>query len=470
MANKTIADIIYDARNGGATGEAAVLAALSNALPDVNGPTFAAIGDSMTDQNTRWILPPLASPSSAWFSDGPLSWFRILSHQRINFPLSHELGVSGDTFEQILARVDQVFNLSPKPDYCVVLAGANNISLTTSLGSFESMRDKWLKIVTSIKERGIIPITMPAPPRAGSTLTTAQVLTQHRLTAFQREFCRKNKGYLFCDYLKYFIDQASATGAPLALMVKADNLHPAATGAFYMGKAMAELMDMYLPDPASSFFSAMDYYDATSNPTGSLLHSGATNYSTMAGTTGTHTASSGFTTSGNLATGFTSIKSGGTSTMAATCSKESRTDGWASGALQVVAISVTGAGGADEIHNLRATPVFADVAPGDWVYAEVKVDVTGAPVNLNALELYLLESRPSNSQTAVDMNYNAATSLLVPAVTWSGTLRTPPIQIQSNSTALQVNLRSRFNTTSGTAGITYKATDYVVRKVDPTLI
>ena len=332
------------------------------------------------------------------------------------------------------------------------------------------MRDTWLKIVTSLKERGIIPITMPCPPRGGAVLTTAQILIQQRLTNYQREFCRRNKGFLFCDYLKYFIDQASATGAPISTMVKADNLHPSATGAYYMGKAMTDLMSLYLPDPANSFYSAMDYYDATDNPTGTLLHSGATNYSTMAGTTGTHTASTNFTTSGNLAAGWTSIKSGGTATWATTCSKEARTDGWATGALQVVAHSITVAGSADEIHNLRATPVFSEINVNDWYYAECKIDVTAAPVNINALELYLLETRPSNSQTAIDQNYNAATSLLIPNVTWSGTLRTPPIKRTASATAVQVNLRTRANTLSGTASVTYKVTDFVVRKVDSDFI
>ncbi len=429
------------------------------------GPTFAAIGDSMTDQNSRNIVPPSASPSSAWFSDGYAGWLRILSGQRINFPLENEQGVSGETIAQVYARLDRIIELNP--DYCIVLVGPNDVAVST----FEAMRDGWLSIVRKLKGNGVIPITLPMPPRAGSVLTTAQILLQQRFTNFQRQYCARNRGYYFADYLKYFIDQASATGVPLALMVKADNLHPSATGAYYMGKALTELVNTLVPPASSTFSSAVDYYEATNNPTGSLLHSGATNYSTMAGTTGTHTASSGFTTSGNLATGWTSVRSGGaTSTCAVTCSKEARTDGWASGALQVVAIDVTVAGGADEIHNLRATPVFADVAAGDWYYAEVKIDVTAAPVNINAIELYLLETRPSNSQTAIDQGYNAATSLLIPQVTWSGILRTPPIQRQADATALQVNLRTRMNTTSGAAGVTYKVTDFIVRKLDPSFI
>jgi hypothetical protein len=231
-----------------------------------------------------------------------------------------------------------------------------------------------------------------------------------------------------------------------------------------MGKACVEQLSNYLPAVVPLLSTTTDYYHATNNPTGSLLHSGTTAYSTMAGTTGTHTPSTGFTSTGQLATGFTSLRSGATSTATATCSKASRSDGQA-GEAQVVALSATTVGGSDEIHNLRATPAISEVASGDWYYAECRLEVTGAPVNINAIELYLLETRPSNSQTAIDGAYNSSASLLLPTVTWSETLRTPPIQRTSDATALQVNIRTRMNTTSGAASVTYKITDYAVRKV-----
>lgn len=437
----------------------------------IGGPVLTAIGDSHVDQNTRWILPPTASPSSAYFSDGPLSKWRSMSRQRINFPLKYDFGVSGDTIRQCLARKQSV--IDAKADFAAVKIGSNSVVLAdtgNTGGSFQEMCDDWTALVKPIRESGKTVMVYPIPPRAGATLTTAQILKQQRFTNYQREFCRNNRGYIFIDYLKYMTDQASATGGPLAGMLKADNLHEAAAGAQVEAKATQEQMDRYLPPFIGMMTSATDYYDATNNPSGSLLRSGTTNYSTMAGTTGTHTASTGFTTSGDLATGFTSVKSGGTATTVATCSKGGAVDGASSGVSQIVALAVTVAGGADEIHNLRATPALADVQAGDWYYAELVLETQVAPVNINAIELYLLETRPSNSQTAIDGAWNSVLSLKLPSVVGIETLRTPPIQRQSDATALQVNLRTRMDTTSGAASVTYRVANFVVRKINPDFV
>jgi len=431
------------------------------------GPTFFAIGDSNVDQNSRWILPDQASPSSAWFSDGFIGEFRSQSMQRINFPLANEKGVSGYKLADVrINLLPQVFTAKEYPRFCMVWCGSNNITAVDGDGgSYQEMIDEIELIVKDLTNNGVSPVLYPIPPRAGAVLTTAQIHKQNRYNNYLRWRAATTENIIFIDYLKYLIDITSTTGVPLALMVKADNLHLANTGAFWTGKATLEGMDRYLPPAILSFTSAMDYYDATNNPTGSLLRSGSTNYSLMAGTTGTHTPSTGFTSSGNLATGFTSVKSGGTATVAATCSKVARSDGWASGEAQVVQLAISAAGGTDEIHNLRATPAIADVAEGDWYYAECKLKITAAPVNINAIELYLLETRPSNSQTAIDGAYNSTVSLQLPGQTITRLLRTPPIKRTADATALQVNLRTRMNTVPGTGGVTYEVMDYAVRKV-----
>lgn len=434
----------------------------------VYGPTFASIGDSNVDQNSRWILPPLASPSSTWFSDGFIAKFRSLSLQRINFPLANERGVSGYKLRDVLDNLVPLIPLmEDDPRFVMVWAGSNNITAADgSGGSFAEMVTDIDAIVDAILKLGKTPVLYPIPPRAGASLTTAQILKQNQYNNYLRWKAATTENVILVDYLKKFIDLTSLTGVPLANMVKADNLHLANAGAFEVGLATLEAMDRYLPPAPLTFTSAMDYYDATNNPTGSLLRSGTTNYSTMAGTGGTHTASTGFTTSGNLATGFTSVKSGGTSTCAVTASKVARDDGWSSGEAQQIVIAVTGAGGSDEIHNLRATPAIGDVAVGEWIYAECKLQVTAAPNNINAIELYLLESATPANQTAIDGGYNSTLSLKLPAKTWTEVLRTPPIKRQAGATALQVNLRTRMDTTGGNAGVTYKAMDYTVRKLN----
>lgn len=423
---------------------------------------FASIGDSNMDLNTRFIEPPAASPSSSWFSDGPLAKFRSMSKQRINFPVSYEKGVSGEKIQDNLARISQITTLNPKPDFCFINVGSNNVTSTDTLADMTTAIEA---LANAVHDADIIPIIYHIPPRQGAVLTAPQLQKQLDYNAHLDTFVAATPWCRKVDARPYIVDPNSSTNQPLPNMVKADNLHYANTGGYWVGKATLEQCDDLLPEYVPFISTSADFYHATNNPGGSLLHSGATAYSTMAGTTGTHTNSTGFTSSGQLATGFTSIRSGGaTSTCTAVLSKVARFDGEAGNAQRVV-LNVTAAGGADEIHNLRATPVFADTAADDMIYAEVKIKITDAPVNINAIELYLLETRPTNSQTAIDGAYNSTLSLLLPSVTGEEILRTPPIKRQSDATALQVNIRTRMNTTSGTAGVGYEITDYVVRKV-----
>lgn len=473
--NKTIADLINDVQGTGREAKFVTrgleydfnhkgLRAQIGAPP---GPTFALIGTSITDQNSRNVQPPSTTPSRTWYTDGYATWLRILSGQRINLPIENDFGVSADTFAQIYNRLDTA--LAVEPDYLIIEGGSNDITTLT----FDELKTVWLKIVNKVHNEGVVPVTIPMPPRAGAVLTATQIKTQHRFYNYQREYCNRKRGYLFCDYYGYWLDQTSATSVPLANYVKADNLHPMATGAYYIGKALWELFQNILPPRQSTVNGYADLYDATSNPTGTLLYTTTTNRSTLAGTGGTATASTGLTYVNNgLAAGWTCVRGSATSTCTQTLSKENpRTDaGRNSGERQVIQIAATSGGGADEVYNLRFTPAIADVAVGDWYYAEASVEVTGAPVNCHGLELYLLETRPSNSQTAVDLGFNSSLSGFLPTVTWSGVLRTPPIQRTSDATALQVNIRARLNAASADASITFKVGDFVVRKVNSDLL
>jgi hypothetical protein len=339
------------------------------------------------------------------------------------------------------------------------------------------MRDDWLTLVTTLRGYGIHVIVMPMPPRAGALLTQAQIQQAQRLYNYQREFCRKYRGYYFVDYMGYWLDQTSTTSVPLAGYVKTDNLHPTAVGAYWMGKALTDILLSIFPIRQTVLLPNADIYNATDNPTGNLLFSGSTNYGLMAGTGGTETANANLTYTGGgtgagLAANWTFLRGSATSVCTVTNTKENpRTDaGRLSGERQVIQIAASSGGGADEVYNLRLTPTFANFTIGDWYYGECAVDVTAAPVNCNALEFYILETRPSNSQTAIDMGYNATTALQMPQVTWSGVLRTPPIQLTSDATAVQANIRARMKTDVGAASITFKIGDMAVRKVDTSLL
>lgn len=425
-------------------------------------PKFALLGDSISEFSSGQRLPPLSSPISIWRNDGYATWLRILSGQRINLPLENNFGVSGDRLDQILARVNSVFNSNA--GYCIVQGGTNDITQSTA---FATMVANWKAIISRLRTRGIVPICVPIPPR-GDALTATQILTQLRFNNYIQEYCYAN-GLIFVQWDKYLLDQASATSAPISGMMRSDNIHPAISGGYYMGKALSETLSALLPPLQTHMvYGPHDYWHTTDNPTGNLLYSGTTSRGTLAGTGGTQTASTGLTYAGSgFAAGWTAVRGTATSTCTETLNKENPRvdDGRSSGERQIVQIAAAADGGADEIYNIRFSPNLADVAAGDYIYGEAAIEVTAAPTRCRSLEFYLFENRPSDAQTSIDNGSQDSLSGFLPAVTWSGILRTPPIQRQSDTTAIQANIRARMNASGGTAGITFKIGDMAVRKL-----
>lgn len=427
--------------------------------PTPNPFAVALLGDSMTDQGSRDIQPPAANPARGWFTDGFSTWLRVLTNQRVYLPLENDFGISGDTLAQMNARVSSV--LAVRPAYCIFMGGANDIGVNT----YEAIRDSWVSTMKRLRAAGIRPVVMPVTPRAGTLLSAASLSILMRFTTFQRTYCWEN-GAIFVDTLKYLLDQTSTTNAPLPGMVRPDNLHPAAIGAYWMGKALADVFNQILPPAPTDFVSALDAYDPVTNPTGSLLRAGAVNRSTLAGTGGTLMTSTGFTPSGALAAGWQVIRSG-TSTATLVCAKESpRLDGFSSGERQILTLSVNSVGTNDEIYNLRFPAVNhgVDTAAGDWIYGEAQIEVLSAPENITAIELQLVDNRPGNSQTTVDMGLSAQVAGFMPSVLWKGILRTPPFQIQPDSTSFLSNVRIRANATGGSAAVKIAVGHFAVRK------
>ena len=438
-------------------------------------PVVAIYGTSVTDQNSKNVPNDQASPGRAWYTDGYATWLRILTSQRIDLNPNNDFGVSGDTFAMMYARIGNV--LASKADFCIVEGGPNDIPNLVTDDDYKEMRRDWEKIVTLLRQKGMTPIILPPTARSGAVLTASQIRFQQQLYNYQREFCRKNAGYLFCDYLGYWLDQTSVSSVPLAGMVKADNLHPTAIGAYYMGKALADLINPLLPPLPTNVLPNADIFNATDNFTGNLLYSSGLNRGILLGTGGTETANANLTytgggTGGGLAAGMTFLRGTATSVCTVTNTKENpRTDaGRASGERQVIQIAASTGGGADEVYNLRFTPALADVAAGEWYYGECSMEVSVAPTNVMALEFYVLETRPSNSQTSIDLALNSSLAGVLPTVTWSGVMRTPPIKRTSDASALQINIRARLKTDAGAAGITFKVGDLALRKVDPAFI
>lgn len=426
-------------------------------VSNVVGPTFALLGDSISEYCSGSRLPPLSQPIQIWRNDGYAAWLRILSNQRINLPIANNFGVAGDRIDQMEARVASV--IASGADYCIFIGGTNDITQGTS---FDDMKANWLRIIGKLQDAGIVPVVGPIIPR-GDAVTSEQILKQLRFNNYLQEYCLTHRGILFANFNKYLLDQTSATNAPLAGMLRSDNIHPGIPGGYWMGYALNEVLSTVIPRRDTFMVHGpSDYYHATHNPTGNLLYTTTTSRGTMAGTGGTATANTGLTYVNNgLAAGWTALRGTATSTCTQTLSKEAKTP---SGERQVIQIAASAGGGADEVYNLRFSPALADIAVGDWYYGEAHIEVSANPSQVRSLELYILENRSSSAQTTIDNGSNDSLSGFLPATTWSGVFRTEPIQRQSDATAIQANIRARLNATSA-AGITFKVGDFAVRKI-----
>lgn len=429
------------------------------------GMLFAAIGTSFEKGSARDIQPPAASPSRAFFNDGDLTWARILSHQRINLPVENVFAVSGSGLSSpdvgFLSQADQVIRAGV--DYCIVGGLPNDLTR-----AYADVEADWLKLIRKLQDAGIVPVALTTAPRGTNSLTAAQLGGMLRMNDFMRAFADRHRNIILCDVFDLMVDQTSATSNALAGMIKtSDNLHPTTIGAFYMGKAIADAMSPHLPARRPGLSSGADIYSAANNPTGNLLFSGSANYGLMAGTNGTQSANAGLTHSGALAAGLNALRGTATSTATWDHSKENpRTDtASGSGERQVEVIAAASGGGADEIYNLRGTPLLANIAAGDLVYAECNIEVTGVPARAAALELYVLQSRPSNSYSSIDGSLNSSQAGYLPGVAWSGRLRSPPIAAQADASGWQANIRARLDASTGNAGISFKVGDFALRKV-----
>jgi hypothetical protein len=361
--------------------------------------------------------------------------------------------VSGERLDQFRLRLPQVYAL--KPDYCILLGGTNDVGVR----SVQEMKADGKYIIEALLANGIRPVVLPILPRNG--LPTVQLQRLVWYNNWLREYVRSVDNVVWVDPTYQMQDAANAAGNQIT-GISDDGLHPNQKGGYILGKAISDVVSPMFPLAASEVLNVADIYDAVNNPGGNLLTDGSSNWGLCAGTTGTKIASTGFTPSGSLASGFTINRSPGSSTCAAVCSKENpRTDGPASGERQVVAVSVTAAGSSNELIKITPSLRHSNLNAGDVVFAQAAMELV-SPVNILSLELRTTDVRTSGNEANYDGGWPGTGPLLEG---FAGVWRTPPIEIGADSTSFLTELVLRIKGDTGAASCTLKISDVSLRKV-----
>lgn len=219
-----------------------VRAALNAMLPDPV-PLAACLGDSNTAANSNWT--DSVEPTNRLMSaDGYAEWASVLSHQRVQLPYNYVFGYPGEETSYGLTKLASVLALSPMPSVVLVNFGTNNILHAGSTATFASITADLASIASTLTTAGIRVIFIPIPPN--SSFTAAQSDVAVRCNAWMRNAAwNYPKRIAVADTQRIFARNSTAF-AP-GTNVTYDGTHFATLGAFWVGKAIAEIYETWFP-------------------------------------------------------------------------------------------------------------------------------------------------------------------------------------------------------------------------------
>lgn len=368
-----------------------------------------AIGDSRT------IAGHFGSPERLT-SNGYQFWTEFLTRGRVRFPRAFNFGVSGETSTQILARAATAAAASPP--VAIVLAGVNDATGDPTLANV-------VAITRMLVQAGKIVIVVPELPRI-SGWTASRASQQMAVYDGLRSISTKN--VYIANPWPYIVDYALATGAEISGMYYDNIQHPSNTGAYYIGLAIANIINSLFPDPGVLPVWSIGLYDATYNPGGCL-----TPNPMVSGSGGSLAGSA----TGTVATSTTVSRTGSDITVAASKVTDSAGLVW-----QQIVLA-----GTPTTNTQRATitqnVTVANLTVGDNIRAvcEMQVDAGAAGVHGPSLEI-----NPTGGSTeAVSSNYDTWARAVgyAPAVAHAGVLTTPPLVVLASIATFPVQVIAR---------------------------
>lgn len=248
------------------------------------------IGDSIT--------AACSSDTSGTESNGYLAHALAMSGQAYVFKHEYNFGIGGQTSADVLLRTDAP--IASYPNTFILAIGTNDrgsANLTAEQTIYNIS-----KIIKRLRTAGKIVVVCTPNPRGESTYPSNRLSGQQLANHMQvrRWILQLKQANVYSvDTWKYLVDPLSST-ADAKLTYTSDGLHNLQLGAFYQGKAIAEVLSVIKPLVSVLPVSNADLYNATTNVSGSITTnpmmlttpSGGTTAVAASGTytfTGTHT-------------------------------------------------------------------------------------------------------------------------------------------------------------------------------------
>lgn len=364
-------------------------------------------------------------------------------------------GVSGQTCDEILARIPNVIANKALFEVLVVDMGTNDIG--NVLFTKEDIHAKRVEAVEQLTDAGIkvVLLTILARDITSWPSGSAQRKKANWVNQKTRQHFRNYKNVIVHDWNMDWVDVNNANGIPVTAYSD-DGIHFATRGGYRVGKGLWDrTLSKLLPIGNSLVTSPDDKFDATDNPFGLL-----NNNPFFTGTSGT----TGTGVTGTVPTGMTVERTSGSA-----CSVVSSIVSKGAHGGNAVRMTFTLGGTADEVFAVRTSP--SDVTHsvgGRWVQPFVTVSTSTAADTIKAIRLVLIDQ--SNTSNRSDSFKDVGAFYYPAEAVAEGQIIGRPIKLGAGSTTLRLRVEVHVNGAGSVAPI-IDISKFGVRQIEvPTII
>jgi lysophospholipase L1-like esterase len=335
-------------------------------------------------------------------SRGIQHWAFTILNGRLR--LLGSFGVSGETLVQIAARIATPLALNP--GFLVIEGGTNDVAASATAATIQAT---WLSMIITCLRAGVVPVILNIPPRTNAT--SGQNLVRAAANDWLAAYGAANPGVIVVDAYRRVVAINDANHSNWASNLSIDHIHPAAPGAAFIGKAVADALAPFAWGPKP----VKNRYDETNKTTAVFFSVGA----------GLETGWTNTNQSGDVPT-FTKVRSKDTG---APWQQVVNTAGSQNYILQWTSMATVGLAVGDRIQALVEFE-----SDDDW-----ELDgTTSLPKNKFSLDIHAISAAPANlsptyssmSRLTEGFGYNPR----------SGVLETPIFTIPATAASIEMTL------------------------------
>ena len=397
--------------------------------------TLAVMGDSIS-ANWYNASAPDTQPK------GYLAWAQVLSGQRMQIVSSAAVGGSGVsanlTGTALTTQIDTAIASGAK--HLVMMGGINDVINGVSTATIQAA---WLAILAKAIAAGMRVwwCTAPYMNAAYGSYTVARQAQMMYLNEWSKQIVNTQyarNGVVVVDTNSKSQDPTSAT-ADYITNGSYDGLHPRNIAAYQMGKELARVWSLFVPEVPSLPTSNADNYGYSSVQAANILDNGLM-----------------VNTGATVATGYSTSVTG---TGGKTDSIAARSDGYGNDQQMVITFAANNDSG-----RFTTADVKARISNGDVVYAECEITCSSMTAT-RCIRMQLTATGATTTKTAACMQLDSTNDAAL-TDTFTGVFRTVPFQIDTATLGALTNVSAQvaaFGT--GAGGVTIKIGRFAIRKV-----